>query len=33
MTRWWLVHGVGDADLGVSSDRDNAERCTQREQR
>jgi hypothetical protein len=33
MSQWWLLHGVGDADLGVSSDRQNTERDRQREQR
>lgn len=33
MTQWWLVHGVGDADLGVSSDQDNQDRDQQRELR
>ncbi len=33
MSQWWLLHGVGDADLGVSSDRGNTERVAQREQR
>lgn len=33
MSGWWLLHGVGDADLGVSSDRNNTERVDQRERR
>lgn len=33
MTEWWLLHAVGDADLGVVSNRDNSARDAHRQQR
>lgn len=33
MTRWWLLHGVGAADVGVSSDRDNTDQARYQERR